>query len=166
MSDDIGPDRIIPSDDLITWKADGAVKIRKTKDWPANKDTMSLPTLIKKTCESVPSQIGLAVKRDGMWKKWTYKEYYRDSYIAGKALVALGLEPFHGVSILGFNSPEWFFAEIGCIMAGGFVSIKRQKRQKIGLLVGRVLRPAAEYALVYLVSGQCLAVGNTATDKL
>lgn len=30
----------------------------------------------------------------------------------------LGLERFHGVGILGFNSPEWFISDIGCIFAG------------------------------------------------
>ncbi|NXF81545.1 ACBG2 ligase, partial [Sclerurus mexicanus] len=31
----------------------------------------------------------------------------------------LGLERFHGVGILGFNSAEWFIADIGAILAGG-----------------------------------------------
>ncbi|NXC41028.1 ACBG2 ligase, partial [Penelope pileata] len=31
----------------------------------------------------------------------------------------LGLKRFHGVCILGFNSPEWFIADIGAILAGG-----------------------------------------------
>ncbi|KAK7888867.1 hypothetical protein WMY93_024427 [Mugilogobius chulae] len=32
----------------------------------------------------------------------------------------LGLERYHGVGILGFNSVEWFIADIGAILAGGF----------------------------------------------
>ncbi|NXU42236.1 ACBG2 ligase, partial [Drymodes brunneopygia] len=32
----------------------------------------------------------------------------------------LGLQRFHGVGILGFNSAEWFIADIGAILAGGF----------------------------------------------
>ncbi|NXE15466.1 ACBG2 ligase, partial [Lophotis ruficrista] len=31
----------------------------------------------------------------------------------------LGLKRFHGVCILGFNSAEWFIADIGAILAGG-----------------------------------------------
>lgn len=30
----------------------------------------------------------------------------------------LGLERYHGVGILGFNSVEWFIADIGAILAG------------------------------------------------
>ena len=30
----------------------------------------------------------------------------------------LGLEMYHGVSIIGFNSPEWFISDLGAIFAG------------------------------------------------
>lgn len=30
----------------------------------------------------------------------------------------LGLERFHSVAILGFNSPEWFISAVGAIFAG------------------------------------------------
>lgn len=30
----------------------------------------------------------------------------------------LGLQRYHGVGILGFNSAEWFIADIGAILAG------------------------------------------------
>jgi len=34
----------------------------------------------------------------------------------------VGLEPFFGVGIIGFNSPEWFFSDLGAIFAGGYFS--------------------------------------------
>lgn len=117
--EETGPDRILPTDKLCTWLADGAVRIRMTKDWPANRETMSVPTLVKKQCLSGGTQTACAVKRNGRWVQWSYNDYYRDCCIAGRALIKLGLEPFHGVCILGFNSPEWFFSDIGAIMAGG-----------------------------------------------
>lgn len=30
----------------------------------------------------------------------------------------LGLERFHGVGIIGFNSPEWLISDLGAIFAG------------------------------------------------
>ena len=30
-----------------------------------------------------------------------------------------GLEPFDGVNVFGFNSPEWLMGELAAIMAGG-----------------------------------------------
>ncbi len=35
-------------------------------------------------------------------------------------MIKLGLEPFHPVGIVGFNSPEWFIANNAAIFAGGF----------------------------------------------
>ena len=35
---------------------------------------------------------------------------------AAKSMIKLGLEAHHGVGILGFNSPEWFFTYLGAIM--------------------------------------------------
>lgn len=40
----------------------------------------------------------------------------------------LGLERFHGVGILGFNSAEWFFSGVGAIMAGWERHIRLQQQ--------------------------------------
>jgi len=62
----------------------------------------------------------MLVKRNGVWKEWTYKQYFEQSRIAAKAFIHLGLERFCSVGILGFNSPEWFIAQMAAIMSGGF----------------------------------------------
>ena len=46
----------------------------------------------------------MKVERDGVWKEWTWAQYYADAMIAGRALVTLGLEPSDTVNIIGFNS--------------------------------------------------------------
>ena len=125
MSEEKGPDRIIPTDNLTTWEKDGCVKIRKTKEWPANRDSISLPTLVKKQCDSAGTQTALAVKRGGQWVKWNYNEYYNAIVTTAKAFIALGLEAHNSVCIYGFNSPEWFFSDIGAIFAGAKVSNMR-----------------------------------------
>ena len=33
--------------------------------------------------------------------------------------VQLGLERYHGVAIIGFNSPEWFISYLAGVFAGG-----------------------------------------------
>lgn len=121
MSDQEGPDRIFPCENLTTSEKDGCVKIRKTKDWPANRDTMSLPTFFRKQCESAADQKALSVKRDGKWVNWTYKQYYDDVITVSKAFITLGLERYNSVCIYGFNCPEWFFSYLAAIHAGGKV---------------------------------------------
>jgi long-chain-fatty-acid--CoA ligase ACSBG len=63
--------------------------------------------------------IALSVKRAGKWIKWTYSQYYQSCINVAKAFIKLGLEQYHGVCILGFNSPEWHISNMAAIMAGG-----------------------------------------------
>jgi hypothetical protein len=50
MAQEEGPDRIIPTDNLTTWKQDGCVKLRTIPEFPGNRDSMSLVTFTKKQC--------------------------------------------------------------------------------------------------------------------
>eukprot|EP00019_Armaparvus_languidus_P008267 CAMPEP_0168591482 /NCGR_PEP_ID=MMETSP0420-20121227/7163_1 /TAXON_ID=498008 /ORGANISM="Pessonella sp." /LENGTH=712 /DNA_ID=CAMNT_0008627287 /DNA_START=55 /DNA_END=2193 /DNA_ORIENTATION=+ len=70
---------------------------------------------VKKNGDSV----ALRVERDGKWIEWTWKEYFSEVEKVGRALIHLGLEQHESVCIIGFNSPEWFFANMGAIAAGG-----------------------------------------------
>lgn len=47
-----------------------------------------------------------------------YREYEQNVRTVAKAFIKLGLERFHGVCIIGFNSPEWFYSDLGAIYAG------------------------------------------------
>ena len=119
-----GPDQLIGNDlatALTTTEPDVAVRIRQyTGDCSNEYQILSVPTMLKNTAEKFASKPAMAVKRNGKWIEWTYKEYYEQSRIAAMAFVKLGLERFHSVCILGFNSPEWFISQMGAIMAGGF----------------------------------------------
>ena len=46
----------------------------------------------------------------------TFKEYYETVIQAAKSLIKLGVEPYHGVCILGFNAPEWHIADLAAIV--------------------------------------------------
>lgn len=49
----------------------------------------------------------------------SFQQYYDRCCAFAKALLHIGLERFQGVSIIGFNSPEWAIADVGAIFAGG-----------------------------------------------
>ena len=72
--------------------------------------------MFKKTALKYTDQDALRVKRNREWKVWTWKDYYADVTRAAKSLIKLGLEPCHGVCILGFNAPEWFMGLLSAIM--------------------------------------------------
>ena len=78
-------------------------------------------------------KVALRVQRDadgfgvlgtntGTWRTWTWAEYYAETRAAAKSFMALGLERFESVNIIGFNSPEWFMADMGCVLAGGIAA--------------------------------------------
>jgi len=67
-------------------------------------------------------QKAMAVEREGKWITWTYEQYFDDCCRVAKSLLKLGLTRFGATVIMGFNSPEWFLADIGTIFAGGIAS--------------------------------------------
>ncbi|XP_063869884.1 long-chain-fatty-acid--CoA ligase ACSBG2-like isoform X4 [Scylla paramamosain] len=117
-----GPDQIIPTDNIKTWEPNGATKVKIGDQGPSAHTPVSVPTLLKKAAEKYPNTNAMCVKRGGEWKATTYKEYYEQVRIMAKAFIRLGLEPYHGVCILGFNSPEWFIGDLAAIFAGGFAA--------------------------------------------
>jgi long-chain-fatty-acid--CoA ligase ACSBG len=66
--------------------------------------------------------VALRVERNGVWQEHTWKEYQRDCNRFAKACLAVGLQRFDAVSIIGFNAPEWLIANIGAIFAGGMAA--------------------------------------------
>ncbi|XP_052699927.1 long-chain-fatty-acid--CoA ligase ACSBG2-like isoform X1 [Crassostrea angulata] len=113
-------DDLAPATDYIVTKRDQAVKLRMSQKGPGSEKPLTVPSMFYQTVQRVPNHPAIAVKRGGVWIQWTYQQYFSDTQKAAKALIKLGLEPLHGVGILGFNSPEWFIANNGAIFAGGF----------------------------------------------
>jgi long-subunit acyl-CoA synthetase (AMP-forming) len=60
----------------------------------------------------------LRVKRDGGWRTTTWSVYARDARRVARGLIQLEVQPGKGITLIGYNSPEWFIADIGAILAG------------------------------------------------
>ncbi|KAK4318096.1 hypothetical protein Pmani_010879 [Petrolisthes manimaculis] len=117
-----GPDQIIPTDCIKTWEASGVTKLKIGDQGTSTHTPVSVPTLLKKAAEKYPDINALCVKQGGEWHGTTYTQYYQQVRTMAKAFIALGLEPYHGVCLLGFNSPEWFIGDLAAIFAGGFAA--------------------------------------------
>lgn len=72
-----------------------------------------------KTAKEHADRPALKVKRNGQWVTTTWAEYRDQVRSAAKSLLTLGLTPGKGVSIIGFNCPEWSIADMAAIYAGG-----------------------------------------------
>ncbi|XP_014817124.1 PREDICTED: long-chain-fatty-acid--CoA ligase ACSBG2 isoform X1 [Calidris pugnax] len=103
-----------------TTRRDGEVRLRMEEQGPGSEVPKTVHELFREAVSKYGDYYALASKKNGHWIKLTYKMYYEECWKAAKSFLKLGLERFHGVCILGFNSAEWFIADIGAILAGGF----------------------------------------------
>ncbi|XP_028156254.1 long-chain-fatty-acid--CoA ligase ACSBG2 isoform X2 [Ostrinia furnacalis] len=118
-----GPDQVVPANDYVTWIPENAVKLRVTSRGIAAEPPVSVPGLLTRIAAIYPDSIALASKKsDGKWHRVTYKQYRELARQVAKGFLKLGLERYHSVCILGFNSQEWFLADLGAIHAGGFAA--------------------------------------------
>jgi len=66
-----------------------------------------------------PNDPAYYVREGGSWKPTNWGTYSDQVTQAGRALIALGLEPGQTVCILGFNRPEWAIIDLATMGAGG-----------------------------------------------
>ncbi len=59
-----------------------------------------------------PQKIAMREKTRGIWKKFSWQDYYENVKYLCLGLAGLGLKKNDKVSIIGENKPEWFFAEL------------------------------------------------------
>lgn len=108
----------------FTIDRDAAVKIRilEKSSGVASEEPVTVLDSFDKTVKRFANVPALREERDGQWVTWTYSEYQQDVFIAAKAFIQLGLEPYNGVGIIGFNSPEWMISDLGAIHACGLAT--------------------------------------------
>ncbi|HSH03937.1 MAG TPA: long-chain fatty acid--CoA ligase [Anaerolineae bacterium] len=58
-------------------------------------------------------------KANGAWVATLWRDYVAQVRQAGRALIALGVEPGDIVCILGFNRPEWVIMDLAGMLVGG-----------------------------------------------
>ncbi|MSP92489.1 MAG: long-chain fatty acid--CoA ligase [Myxococcales bacterium] len=86
---------------------------------PLPADAVRVSDILDQTARAYGDQPAMKVKRDGLWSVTTWREYRDQSRAVAKGLMHLGLQSGQGVSIMGYNQPAWFLADIGAILAGG-----------------------------------------------
>eukprot|EP00755_Sulcionema_specki_P002706 Sspe_Gene.119068::Locus_114002_Transcript_1_2_Confidence_0.600_Length_812::g.119068::m.119068/K15013/ACSBG; long-chain-fatty-acid--CoA ligase ACSBG len=85
----------------------------------------TIPEAFRRRVATFGDRVALRVRRskeDPEWSEWTMSQYRTEVLSVARALVAVGFQVHDAVSILAFNSPEWFFAALGAIHAGGLAA--------------------------------------------
>ncbi|VVC98520.1 unnamed protein product [Leptidea sinapis] len=117
-----GPDQVLPADDFINWQPGGRVKLRIGSRGTSAEPPISVPGLLSRTVARYPDVPALYTKRNGKWESITYRQYKDQVRTVAKAFIKLGLERYHSVCILGFNSVEWYVSDLAAIHAGGYAA--------------------------------------------
>ncbi|KAM4576478.1 long-chain-fatty-acid--CoA ligase ACSBG2-like [Odontesthes bonariensis] len=113
---------LAPAEQLWSNSRDQAVRLRMEGSGPGSETPVTIHQMFLETVEKCRDLPALVYKKDGQTVTLTWSQYYEQCRAAAKSFLKLGLERFHGVCILGFNSPEWFISDIGCILAGGLAA--------------------------------------------
>ncbi|KAL3062561.1 hypothetical protein OYC64_002381 [Pagothenia borchgrevinki] len=113
---------LAPADQLWSTSKDQAVRLRMEGSGPASETPITVHQLFMETVENYGDRPALVSKTEGQWVTLTWRQYYEQCRAAAKSFLKLGLERYHGVGILGFNSAEWFISDVGCIFAGGLAT--------------------------------------------
>jgi len=103
---------------FVETNAKGIVRLAQTGI--ASTPPATLCQMFKAAAEAFPSAPALKCERDG-WQTWSWAAYYAQSMGVAKALLSdsIGFAAHDCVNVIGFNSPEWFMAQMGAILAGG-----------------------------------------------
>ncbi|KAG1710287.1 hypothetical protein DVH05_017291 [Phytophthora capsici] len=104
--------------EYTTWKIDEEVKIRMTESGAGARPAITAAQAFQSTLAKYGSANALHFKKDGEWTSYTFQTYYDKCCQFAKSLLHVGIERYQGVSIIGFNSPEWVIADVGAIFAG------------------------------------------------
>ena len=79
----------------------------------------TLPTLFRHVVRERGEKIAMREKDLGIWRAISWRQYGEKVRHVGLGLVSLGLRPRDVVSVLAENCPEWLYADLGTMCAGG-----------------------------------------------
>ena len=83
----------------------------------------SIPALFRFRAQTLKNKVAMREKHFGIWRTFSWDQYYSKTACIGKAMMALGLESGQTVSILADPCKEWLFFDlaaqcIGCVSCG------------------------------------------------
>ena len=70
---------------------------------------------IRDHAAQMPTAVAMREKAFGIWREYTWAEYWDFVELAGHGLLALGVEPGDRVAIHSENRPEWLIGDMGAL---------------------------------------------------
>jgi long-subunit acyl-CoA synthetase (AMP-forming) len=110
----------VPSDNgrNFHWTTDKMVElpIKIRANGVGSERPRTLPEAFYETTQAHINYPCMFVERNGKVLQWTWGEYFKESMNFAKALAKYNIAERSGVSIMGFNAPEWAIAFQGSVM--------------------------------------------------
>ncbi|HEV7416647.1 MAG TPA: AMP-binding protein [Tianweitania sediminis] len=80
---------------------------------------LTMPQVLKHHADTQGSALALREKARGLWRRYSWRDYYANARLAAIGLLTLGFQPGDRLAVAGDNSPQWLFADLGAQMIGG-----------------------------------------------
>ena len=116
----------------------------------------TLPQLLKSNYEGIPNKIALRFKDFGIWKPYTWADYYDHVKAFALGLVDLGFNSGDKVGIIGENQPPWYWGELAAQALGGVC---------VGIFVDAI-PPEIKYILEHSDAVLVIAHDQEQVDKI
>ena len=102
----------------------------------------SIPALFRFRAQTLKNKVSMREKHFGIWRTFSWDEYYLNSARIGKAMIALGLESGQTVSILADPCKEWLFliSPPSALAVFPAASMRRIRRPKFFIFVKTAIR--------------------------
>ena len=80
---------------------------------------LTLPQMLRQRAQHDADRVAIRQKDFGIWKPFTWGDYYRRASHFGQGLLELGLPAGGHVGVIAENRIEWVIAQMGAGLAGG-----------------------------------------------
>lgn len=80
---------------------------------------LTMPQVLKHRAATQGGELALREKTRGLWRRFTWQDYFEHARLTAIGLHALGFRPGDRVAVAGDDSPQWLFSDLGAQMAGG-----------------------------------------------
>ena len=98
-------DKVLPATEFISWNTATPVKLRLEDTIPGNYPPILVQTMLRNTVKNNGNKKAIVSHDGGI--NWTFTQYHEEVQKAAKGFISLGLNPMHGVGIMGHNHPNW-----------------------------------------------------------
>jgi long-chain acyl-CoA synthetase len=82
----------------------------------------TIPQIISSNRAKWGSQTAMSMKMFGVWRRYSWQEYYENVKFFSLGMISLGLERGDVACIIGDNEPQWFWGEFAVQAAGGIAT--------------------------------------------